>query len=169
MIKSTLTIIAILIAIAGFSQDSIRTTRIDSLVSYYNHAGFREERDSIITNMPEMKFSSKTYITILIHEGAIKKYENRPTMTMQNKDSVQTRSGYNIFYFDKDKLIKVEEGTNDENGSASIDWYFDNDIAFFYKITPQKQIKAEKLEERGKLLVVMAKSILEKTAPYIQK
>ncbi len=113
MIKKLFLAAGMLTTLSGFSQDSLKVVRIDSLVNYYNNAGFKAERDSVINTMPELKISSRTYLTVLIHDGAVKKYENRPTFIRDNNGIPDTATGYNIFYFDNNKLIKVEEGMHD--------------------------------------------------------
>ncbi|MBO9659539.1 MAG: hypothetical protein J7527_12010 [Chitinophagaceae bacterium] len=169
MIKELFLAACMLITLSVFSQDSLKIARIDSLVNYYNNAGFKAERDSVINTMPEVKISTRTYLTVLIHDGAIKKYESRPTITRENNGVPETATGYNIFYFEKDKLIKVEEGMNDLKQSFSIDWYFENDAAFFCKTIPEKEGALDKLQERGPLLVQMANAMLEKMAPLLRK
>jgi len=66
MIKKIFLAVDMLIAFSAFSQDSLKILRIDSLVNYYNNAGFKAERDSIINTMPELKISSRTYINVMI-------------------------------------------------------------------------------------------------------
>jgi len=53
--------------------------------------------------------------------------------------------------------------------SFSLEWYFENDAAFFCKTIPEKEVALDKLQERGPLLVQMANAMLEKMAPMIRE
>lgn len=154
--KQTLLFIIILGSFKSYSQDSIKLKQIDSVVWMINHSKFEIKRDTLIQDHLEMKLSMRTYLTMIINGTELKKYENNVHGTTEENGVIKKLVSTNAFYFDHNKLIKVEEFATEGEKHLEMNWYYENDQPIYYSS------KSEKAQERAELLLTIAKSILEK-------
>jgi hypothetical protein len=148
--------VASLITITVYSQDSAKMRQIDALVSLINNSNFKVQRDSIIQDLPEYGISMRTYLTAVIDGTELKKYVNNVHSTTQENGVSKQMVGENAFYFDHNKLIKVEEYGKQDDKKIEMLWYYEDDKPIYYTL------KSDKAKDRAEQLLGMAKIILEK-------
>jgi hypothetical protein len=100
---------AFLCSSALYSQDVAQVKRIDSLVGLINNSDYKIQRDTIKQDRPEIGLSMQTYLTMVSSGSELKKYVNNVHVTTQENGATKQRVATNAFYFDQNKLIKVEE------------------------------------------------------------
>lgn len=139
-----------------YSQDAAQIRQIDSLVKVINNdSNLKTHTDSIAHDVPAIGFLMKTYLTVVTDSGQLKKYVNYSLGT-QNVNSVSKRTTTSSsFYFDKDKLIKVEEFIIEDDTENHADWYFADDRPLYYTV------KNDRSDERAILLLDMSKNMLK--------
>ena len=153
--KKILLFILLCYSINGDSQDSSQIRQIDSLVKIINQSNLKPQYDSIIQNYSQLGLSMKTYLTMVMDGIELKKYVNKVNST-RVEDGVSTLSNSsNIFYFDKNKLIKVEEFIIEGSREGHADWYYSEDKPLYYTS------KSENAEDRAALLLTIAKAMLK--------
>jgi hypothetical protein len=146
----------ICIVLTSYSQDSIKIKQIDSLVKIINQSGFKAERDSIVQDYSQSGMYLKTYITVALDGEKIKKYVNEVHATrVENGSSINTITT-NIFYYDKDNIIKVEESAVFEGKEMYADWYYSNDKPLYYTFNENQ----EKSVQRVEFLLTLGKQLL---------
>ncbi len=139
----------------SFSQDSVKIKQIDSLVMLINKSKFNTECDSIIQDHQDLGLYMKTYLTMVTNDSELKKYVNNVHAT-RNEDGISKQmTSSNIFYYDKNKLIKVEEFIIEDGKENSADWYYSEEKPLYYTF------KSDKSEERANLLLNMAKVLVK--------
>ena len=140
----------------SFSQDAAKIRQIDSLVKVINNNfNLKTHIDSITNDVPAIGFLMKTYLTVVTDTGQLKKYVNYSLGT-QNVNSVSKRTTTSSsFYFDKDKLIKVEEFIIEDDNENHADWYFADDKPLYYTV------KNDRSEERASFLLDMSRNMLK--------
>ncbi len=111
--------------------------------------------DSVILNLPEIGLNTKTYLTMGTDAGALKKFVNRVYSISTLEGIKKETVGSNTFYYDQEKLIKVEEYMTESSKTLYADWYYADDKPLYY--TPQ----SDKAEERANFLLTLSKSMLE--------
>jgi hypothetical protein len=142
----------ILLSLNTYSQDTAIVKQIDAMVKLINSSGYKIQRDTIKQDQPAMGFSSQTYLSMLMNSGELKKYVNDVHMTMKERKV----HGTNTFYFDKNKLIKVEEFMIEGNKKVEFEWYYSNGKPVY------NTLKSEKDQERAEFLLKTAQAMLEK-------
>lgn len=139
-----------------FSQDTLTIKlEIDSIVNSINHSNYEIEQDTITVNKPEIGINITTYITLITHESKIKKYEQTAISLLSYNSVITNMTAKSIFYFDKNKLIKVEEFMIENERKMFLDFYFKDNV-LLYSSTPNEQAK-----ERANLLLIMAENFLK--------
>ena len=140
----------------SYSQDAAKMKQIDSLVNVINNnSNLRTHTDSITQDVSAIGFLMKTYLTVVTDTGQLKKYVNYSLGT-QNVNSVSKRTTTSSsFYFDKDKLIKVEEFIIEDDKENYADWYFADEKPLYYTV------KNDRSEERAILLLDMSRNMLK--------
>jgi hypothetical protein len=146
----------IFVALTSYSQDSIRIKQIDSLVKTINQSSFKTERDSIIQDYSQAGMFIKTYVTIVFEGIEMKKYINEVHSARIEKDSATSTITTNIFFFDKDNLIKVEEFAVFEGKEVHADWYYADGKSLYYAFKQDQ----EKSAQRAEFLLILSKQLL---------
>ena len=146
----------ILSSSAVYSQDTTALQQIDALVRQINGSGFQTQTDTITNDLPKMGLSSRTYLTTVTDGSQLKKYVNNAHVTTQKNGTTKEMVGTNTFYFNQNKLIKVEENATKDGKQMDASWYYADDKPIYYTL------KSDKSEERAELLLTIAKGIVEK-------
>jgi hypothetical protein len=154
--KTHFLLIAILFSSTLYSQDSMKLKKIDALVTMINTSEYKTQRDTIKNDQPQLGLSMRTYLTTVTDGTELKKYVNNVYATTQENGTTKQIVTVNAFYFDHNKLIKVEEFATQGDKKMDLSWYYSDDKPIYYTL------KSEKAQERAELLLTMAKSLLEK-------
>jgi aspartate oxidase len=142
------------VSINARSQDA-KVRQIDSIVNVINKSNLKAQKDSILKDYSELGLTMKTYVTVVVDGNELKKYINNVhSVTQENGIEKQTVSS-STFYYNQNKLIKVDEFIIEENRKGEAEWYFSDDKPFF------STLLSEKSQERAALLLTMAKAILK--------
>jgi len=154
--KNLLLLIILGGAFNSYSQEAAKIKQIDSLVKVINNnSTLNTHTDSITHDVPAIGFLMKTYLTVVTDAGQLKKYVNYSLGT-QIVNSVSKRTTTSSsFYFDKDKLIKVEEFIIEDDKENHADWYYTDDKPLYYTV------KNDRSEERAILLLDMSRNMLK--------
>lgn len=155
MIKSTLSLLVLLITTHAFSQDNLKIKEIDLLVNEIKQSTLPIKRDSVILNQPELGLKMKTYLTMLINDKELKKYENFVDATMTVDGEVKKMTTSTTFYYNNNKLIKVEEYSIEADKKNLIDWYYSDSKPLL------NTLESYKAADRAQLLLTMSESILK--------
>ena len=107
--KNTLLFALVILSFTSFSQDAAKIKQIDSLVKLINNFNFRTQRDTVKQELPAMGLSTQTYLTMVSTDTELKKYINDFHSISQENGKPKKFDGANEFYFDQNKLIKVDE------------------------------------------------------------
>src|SRR5688572_22778089 len=110
-----------------YSQDSIKLNQIDSVVRLINTSDFKIQTDTIIRDQPELGLSMRTYLTMLTNGTELKKYVNNVHTALQENGVPKKIVATNTFYFDNNKLIKVEELAISGESKLEALWYYAED------------------------------------------
>jgi hypothetical protein len=154
--KTTLLFAAFLFSLAVYSQDTTKLKQIDALVNQINASNFKTQRDTIKNDQPQMGLSMRTYLTMVTDGAELKKYVNNVHATTQENGTSKQMVSTNAFYFDHNKLIKVEEFAAQGDKKIDAFWYYADDKPIYYTL------KSDKAQERAELLLTMAKNMIEK-------
>ena len=155
MIKSTLSLLVLLITTHAFSQDNLKIKEIDLLVNEIKQSTLPIKRDSVILNQPELGLKMKTYLTMLINDKELKKYENFVDATMTVDGKVKKMTTSTTFYYNNNKLIKVEEYSIEADKKNLIDWYYSDSKPLL------NTLESCKAADRAQLLLTMSENILK--------
>ena len=139
-----------------FAQDSLRIKQIDSLVSIIDHSDLPTQLDSNLEEKSGRKLSIKTYTTQKTLGKQLKEYSTMVKVT-QREDMITTLdlSG-TAFYYDDNKLIKVEEFMTRDGKENKVEWYFFNDNCFYHSL------RSVRAKDRIVLLLEMSNGYLKK-------
>lgn len=129
---------------------------INRLVASINGTSFTIQKDSIIQDLPNLGLKMNTYLTVVLDGNNLKKYVTYG-VSVTKKDSVfEEMITSSTFYFDDNKLIKVEEFAKQADKELSIEWYYDNNKPLFW--TSQNELAAA----RAEFLLTLSKELLKK-------
>ena len=145
-----------LLSLTVYSQDTTKVKQIDALVYQINNSDFKTQRDTIKNDRPQLGLSMRTYLTMVTDGIELKKYVNNVHATTQENGTTKQMVATNAFYFDHNKLIKVEEFATQGDKKIDALWYYADDKPIYFTL------KSDKAQERAELLLAMAKSMLEK-------
>jgi hypothetical protein len=154
--KTILLYAAIFFSSAVYAQDTLKLKQIDSLVHLINTSNYKTQRNTIKNEMPQLGFSIRTYLTMVTNGAELKKYVNDVHSTRQENGTTKQMDANNTFYFDNNKLIKVEEFAIQDDKRMDIVWYYADDKPIYYTS------KSDNAKERSQLLLTLAKGMLEK-------
>jgi len=157
IMKTTFLFAAILFSSAVYCQDTMKLKQIDALVNLINTSGYKTQRDTIKNDQPQMGLSMRTYLTMVIGGTELKKYVNNVHAITQENGTTNQIVATHTFYFDHNKLIKVEEFATQGDKKIDALWYYADDKPIYFTH------KSDKAQERAELLLTMAKTMLEKT------
>jgi len=137
-----------------YAQDSIKIKKIDALVAAINNSGFSIQRDTIKQESPEIGIKMITYLTMLSNGSELLKYINDVDITMTQEGFKKHMGGANTFYFEHNKLIKVEEYMIEADQKKEAIWYFSEDKPLYYTL------QSPEADARAFLLLSMAKTMV---------
>ena len=141
--------------INAYSQDIPEVKRIDSLVMVINKSDFKVQHDTIIQDYQILGLVAKTYLTMILDGKELKKYVTYVnSMRLENGTSKPLITS-NTFYFDQNKLIKVEDFMIEGEKENRADWYYSEDKPLYFTF------KSERSEERADLLLTISKTLLK--------
>ena len=139
-----------------YSQDSLKIKQIDSLVNAIANSNLPSRLDSTSQNYPKLGLCMKTYITMLLDDKELKKYVNKVNTVRQENGISKQLITESAFYYDRNKLIKVEEFGIHDCIAQHFDWYFFDDQCFYHTLQSEKAIS------RIPLLLTISNGILRK-------
>jgi hypothetical protein len=153
--KKLLLSIFLFCALAASSQDTLKIRHIDSLVRVINQSNLKAQRDSIFQDHPDFGLSMKTYLTMIVDGTELKKYVNDVhTTRIENGISRQILST-NVFYFDKNKLIKAEDVYKEGDKDLNAEWYYWDDKPLYYTLLSPKS------GERANFLLTLSRTLVK--------
>ena len=153
--KNILLLAIVLLSQTTYSQDTVKVKQIDSLVKLINNSGYKIQRDTLKQEQPAMGLSMQTYLSMLSDGDEMKKYANNVHMAVTQNGITKKTIATNTFYFDKNKLVKVEEFMTEGDKKFEVEWYYSNDIPIY------NTLKSEKGTDRAEFLLKLAKTMLE--------
>jgi hypothetical protein len=144
-----------------YSQDSLQSKKIDSLVKVINNSNIKPNQDSITENHPEFGLSMKTYLTMILDNNQLKKYVNHVTSVRVENAVSKKMVTSNTFYYDQNKLIKVEEFEIEGDKEQHLDWYFLDDKWL------NNTFQMQKFESRASQLLSLSKVLVNQIAKKV--
>ena len=153
--KTTVTFIFILTFFSVYSQDTLKIKRIDALVSGINTSALPLQRDTLIQDHPEMGLKMTTYLSMIVNGDELMKYVNLVNTTMTENAETRQMTTSSSFYYDHNKLIKVEEYLIEGDKKKTMDWYYAEDKPLYYTL------QSDKAADRATLLLTMSKAMLK--------
>jgi len=154
--KTLILLILVIFSCKVYSQDTVKIKQVDSLVYLINHSNFQTQRDTIKQDQPQLGISGRTYLTMVNNGNELKKYVNSFYMASAQNGVTKQMNGENAFYFDRNKLIKVEEFAADGDKKLQIQWYYADDKPIY------NTLKSDQGKERAEMLLTIAKGMVEK-------
>jgi len=153
--KTTLTFIFILTCFTIYSQDTLKIKEIEFLVSGINTSTLPIQRDTLIQDHPEMGLKMTTYLTIIVNGNELMKFVNLVNTTMKENAETRQMTTSSSFYYDHNRLIKVEEYLIEGDKKKTMDWFYSEDKPLYYTL------QTDKATERATLLLTMSKGMLK--------
>ncbi len=141
-----------------YSQDSLGIKQINSLVNTIIYSDFPTQQDSILQDYPGLGLSMKTYVTLITFGKELKKYAQIIKTTRTENSIPKQEMAGSAFYYDQNKLKKVEEFMLQDGKENRVEWYFSEDKCFFYSS------KSDNAEDRITLLLNLSNSFQKKVA-----
>ena len=151
----TLFILMIVFCTKSFSQDTIKTNAIDEMVKSINQSKYKIEKDTLINDKPEYGLKTITYLTMVTNQNQLKKYENLVYMTMTQNGTTRNMITSSTFYYDQNKLIKVEEYGIEGSNKKVMDWYYSDGKPLYYTL------KSDKAADRALFLITLSEEMLK--------
>jgi hypothetical protein len=138
-----------------YAQKTLKIKQINGLVLQINVSSLPIQRDTLIKDYPELGLKMITYLEMIVNGKELIKYVNYVNTTMlENNISRQTIAS-NSFYYNQNKLIKVEEYSLERNNKSRFDWYFSDDKPLYYTL------KSDKAEDRANLLLRISSAMVK--------
>jgi hypothetical protein len=155
--KATFLLAGILFSFTGYSQDTtVLVKQIDSVVNLINNSGLKAQKDTLKQEQPSLGLSMQTYLTMLSDGNEVKKYVNAVHFTSKENGFTKKMITNNTFYFNHNKLIKVEEYGIEGDKKMEALWYYSNDKPLYYTAKFPNPL------ERAEFLLKLGKAMLEK-------
>jgi len=154
--KIVILLVLVIFSCKVYSQDTVKIKQVDSLVYLINHSNFKTQRDTLKQNHPEIGLLALTYLTMVSNGDELKKYVNSAHTTSVYNGITKHMDGENTFYFDHNRLIKVEEFMIMDDKKMEINWYYADDKPIY------NTLKSDQGKERAEMLLTMAKAMVEK-------
>jgi hypothetical protein len=149
-------IVLVIFSFKTYSQDTVKVRQVDSLVNVINNSNFKTQRDTLKQNHPEIGFLALSYLTMVTNGDELIKYVNSAHTTSVYKETTNHSDGENTFYFDHNKLIKVEEFMIVDGKKMEFHWYYADDKPIY------NTLKSDKGQERAEMLLTIAKAMVDK-------
>ena len=92
---------------------------------------------------------------MIVHANELIKYVTYVNSTITENSIPQQMTASNAFYYNHNRLIKVEEFIIEGDKKATADWYYSEDNPLYYTFD------SEKSEERATFLLTLSKTILK--------
>lgn|GEM_PF-1630419 len=124
--KSIFVLAGIVCSVAAYSQDTKTIRSIDSLVKVLKGSKYKMLRDTIQGNMGKLNLSRRVYLTVMVNDTELKIYTEDVLYTPTEDKKASKTHQVSTYYFDHNKLIKVEQYRADWIDTANSDWYFAN-------------------------------------------
>ena len=156
--KSLLLILFSFFCAKIYSQDSLRINQINSIVNTIIHSDLPTEQDSTLQDYPGLGLSMKKYITLVTYGKELKKYSQFIKTTKTENSITKQEVAGNAFYYDQNKLIKVEEFLTQDGKENKAEWYFSDDKCFYHTL------KSDKAEDRIHLLLDLSNGFIKKVS-----
>ena len=156
MLKTTFTEIFIFILSFAFSQDTSKLKQIDSLVNIINTSSLPVQRDSLVQDHPEWGLKMTTHLSMVVHGGELIKYVNLVNTSRIENEVARQMVSSNTFYFEHNKLIKVEEFLIEGEKKKTVDWYYSEDKPLC------NTAKSDQSEDRATMLLSLSATMLKK-------
>ena len=151
----TLFILMFVFCTKSFSQDTIKTKAIDDMVKSINQSKYKIEKDTLINDKPEYGLKTITYLTMVTNQNQLKKYENLVNITMTQNGTTRNMITSSTFYYDQNKLIKVEEYGIEGSNKKVMDWYYSDGKPLYYTL------KSDKAADRALFLITLSEEMLK--------
>jgi len=148
-------ILMIIFSTKSFSQDTLKTKEIDDIVKSINQSKYQIEKDTLIQDKPEYGLKTITYLTMVTNQNQLKKYENLVDMTMSQNGTTRKMITSSTFYYNQNKLIKVEEYAIEGNDKKVMDWYYFDGKPLYYTL------KSDKAADRALFLITLSETMLK--------
>lgn len=156
IMKQAFVPVFILFCFNTYSQDSLKIRQIDAFVSKINSSNLPIQRDTLVQDRPELGLKMTTYLSGISNDSELIKYVNYVTGTMIENGVTRQMTSSNTFYFEHNKLIKVEEYSIEGDKKGEANWYYSDDKPIHWTF------QSEKSEERANLLLNMSKAMVSK-------
>ena len=153
--KILLSILLIVAFIRGYSQDTIKTKQIDLLIFNINKSSLPVHRDTLIQDRPELGLKMITYLTTIVKDNELIKYVNFVNTTIIESGGTRKISSSSTFYYNQNKLIKVEEFLIEGDTKKEANWYYSEDKPLYYTL------QSEKSEARAVFLLETSKAFVK--------
>jgi len=95
--------------------------------------------------MPDVGLFMKTYVSVYLKGNDLVKYASRVNAVRKENGVTEKSNSSSTFYFDDNKLIKVEETANFKGENITPEWYYLDDKPLYYTV------QSENSESRGTL------------------
>ncbi|MFT3935087.1 MAG: hypothetical protein QM726_15780 [Chitinophagaceae bacterium] len=158
MKKTIVSIAFFTVFLYGQSQINSSIAKINDLCNNIDYANLLTKTDTIKSGN-ENGESLILFLSTSKQGARLKRCEVRMLSNSYNEESKGLKTTSSVFYFFKNKLIKVSESINEE---LSDTWYFSNGELIYYRLktTP---IGTCVIEERKNQLLTMADNFLAKS------
>ena len=153
--KPILSFFLVLSFLTVYSQDTTKINEINLLVSNINISTLQIQRDTLIIDHPEMGLKTTTYLSMLVNNNQLLKFVNYVTTTMTENGVQKQMIASNTFYYNQNKLIKVEEYLIEADQKRVADWYYSQDSPLYYTL------QSDRSEARAALLLTMSQAMLK--------
>ena len=122
------------------------------------HADWPVQQDSVIQDYPSVGLSMKTYISVMMYNRELKKYAQIVKANRKEGEVTFHDISGSAFYYDQDKLIKVEEFFIHDGKENKMEWYYEADKCIYHSF------QSPKAEDRAVFLMGLANGFLKKVA-----
>lgn len=152
--KTIFSFIFLLIFLNVHSQDSLKIKQIDSIVLNINSSDLPVQKDTVILDQPQFGVKMTTDMSIIINDKNLLKYVQNVNGVIKENGNDRQMNTSSTFYYDNNKLIKVEEYLIEGDKKGDMNWYFSDDKLLYYTF------ESERSEERANMLLTLSKTIL---------
>ncbi|HLP39538.1 hypothetical protein [Lacibacter sp.] len=136
--RTTLSIIFFFFFCTAYTQPPLKSRQIDSIVLRINTSNLPVLADTLVQNDPEMGFKMTTFTTVIIQEGKLLKYVNLVNRSMKIDGGTKQITSSNAFYYEDNKLIKIEEYFIENNKKKTADWYYADEKPLYHTVQSAK-------------------------------
>lgn len=153
--KTIMIFVLVLGFVKGSAQDSVQIKKIDALVAGINSSSLPVQRDTLNQNYPDLGLKMVTYLSMIMNGGELMKYVNLGYNTRTENGVTLEMITSNTFYYEHNKLIKVEEYVIEGDKKQTADWYYWDSKPLYYTF------KSDKSAERANSLLTIANAMVK--------